>query len=121
MKQHVDKADLIGEFKDDDGVVQKKVNKWNQIYDFTKKEDGSLNFKTIGPSEFKIIDYKSIKSDLVLSEINLIEEKDYLFELSVDFGGTLANNAEKVADSLMAFDIRTGASAAQDAFEKKEA
>ena len=44
LKQHVDKADLIGTFTDDDGKVQQKVNKWSQIYDFTKKDDGSLNF-----------------------------------------------------------------------------
>jgi hypothetical protein len=49
LKQHVDKAQLIGEFTDDDGVIQKKVNKWSQIYDFTKKEDETLNYQLLKP------------------------------------------------------------------------
>jgi hypothetical protein len=44
LKEQVVKASLIGEFTDDDGVIQKKVNKWNQIFDFTKREDEKLNF-----------------------------------------------------------------------------
>ena len=48
-------------------------------------------------------------------------DKDYLFELNIDYGGKLSNEVTKAADSLMAFDIKTGASAAQEAFDKKEA
>ncbi len=35
-----------------------KQNKWNQIFDFTKKEDASMNFKFINEKDFKIINYK---------------------------------------------------------------
>jgi hypothetical protein len=39
---------------------------------------------------------------------------DFLFELPVEFGGSLdINLLEKPKDSLMAFDIRTGLQAAQ--------
>ena len=37
---------------------------------------------------------------------------DYLYELNIDYGGSLSNEVIKTADSLMAFDIRTGAQAA---------
>ena len=116
LRQHVDKAELIGEFTDDDGVVQKKVNKWSQIYDFTKREDDALNFKLLDPSEFKIINCNSVNDKLQMNDDVTDEEKDYLYELNVDYGGSLSNEVVKAADSLMAFDIKTGAKAAQEAF-----
>jgi hypothetical protein len=36
-------------------------------------------------------------------------DPEFLFELPIEFGGTLASNQTKVADSLMAFDIKMGA------------
>ena len=48
----MDTAELIGNFTDDDGIIQQKVNKWSQIYDFTKKDDGSLNFELLSPKDF---------------------------------------------------------------------
>ena len=116
LRQHVDKAELIGEFTDDDGVVQKKVNKWSQIYDFTKREDDALNFKLLDPSEFKIINCNSVNDKLQMNDDVTDEEKDYLYELNVDYGGSLSNEVVKAADSLMTFDIKTGAKAAQEAF-----
>ena len=47
---------------------------------------------------------------------NFATDKDYLYELSTDYGGSLSNEVVRAADSLMAFDIRTGAQAAQEAF-----
>ena len=52
LEQHAVAADLVGEFKDDDGVVQTKVNHWSQIFDFTKREDGELNYIIMPPSNF---------------------------------------------------------------------
>ena len=55
LQEHAVAADLVGEFTDDDGVVQKKVNHWSQVFDFTKREDGEPNYSLIQPSEFEII------------------------------------------------------------------
>ena len=106
----MDKAELIGNFTDDDGIIQQKVNKWSQIYDFTKKNDGSLNYKLLEPSDFELINYKIVNKDLILEDVQV--DKDYIFELNVDYGGTLSNKVVKTADGLMAFDIKTGADAA---------
>jgi hypothetical protein len=57
---------------------------------------------------------------LNISEDQDFQDREYLYELNVDYGGSLSNQVVKVADSLMAFDIKTGAQAAQKAFEKKE-
>jgi len=40
-------AKIVGEFKDDEGTTMMKVNKWNQIFDFTTKPDGTKNYKLI--------------------------------------------------------------------------
>lgn len=36
LEKHTELAVLLGTFKDDEGVVQKKFNRWNTIHDFTK-------------------------------------------------------------------------------------
>lgn len=46
---------------------------------------------------------------------------EFVFELPKEYGGSLDSKDVKTAkDSLMAFDITTGAQAAQEAFEAKE-
>ena len=47
LEKHALAADLVGEFTDDDGVIQTKVNHWSQVFDFTKREDGELNYSLI--------------------------------------------------------------------------
>ena len=47
LKKHALAADVVGEFTDDDGIVQTKINKWSQVFDFTKREDGELNYTLI--------------------------------------------------------------------------
>ena len=117
LKEQSDKADLVGTFTDDDGVLQTKSNKWNQIYDFTTKAGGD-NFSVVPPEAFQVIDAANlIPQELVLEPT---AHMDYLFELPVEYGGTLVQQA-KAKDSLMAFDIRTGAQAAEDAFRQMEA
>ena len=64
LESHAIAADLVGEFTDDDGVIQIKVNHWLSVFDFTKREDGELNYNLIQPSDFKIIDYFSINESL---------------------------------------------------------
>lgn len=55
LKSHSETSVLLGEYVDDEGVTQTKVNKWNLIFDFTKNSDGSENFKLISPNDFRII------------------------------------------------------------------
>ena len=104
LKHHADKADLLGSFTDDDGVVQQKVNKWKRIFDFTKNDDGELNFSLLKPAEFKVVDAKDLIGDRQLEETG--EDEDFIFELPVDFGGSLADDgAEAAKEGMMAFDI----------------
>ena len=44
LRQHAEAAELIGEYKDEEGNMQKRVNKWNCVFDFTKRDDGQLNY-----------------------------------------------------------------------------
>jgi hypothetical protein len=46
-------------------------------------------------------------------------ENDWIFELPLDFGGTLSNKYKAQIDSLMAFDINTGMEVAQKAYEER--
>lgn len=55
LEEHVLKADLIGDFTDDDGVLQTKYNHWKDVFDFSKREDGVPNYKLIEKSDFKIL------------------------------------------------------------------
>ena len=54
LEEHSTAAKITGEFKDDEGTLMTKVNKWNQIFDFTKKSDGTENYKFIEASNFKV-------------------------------------------------------------------
>ena len=45
LKQHSVLAEVIGDFKDDSGTMVTKTNKWNLIFDFTKRDDGALNYE----------------------------------------------------------------------------
>lgn len=110
---HAEAANIMGQFTDDDGEVQDKVNHWNQVHDFTPKEEGGLNYELIDPTEFATVQPKDIKEDIE------IEEGEFIFELPIDFGGTLSNETKGHKDSLMAFDIKTGAAEAQAAYEAK--
>jgi len=50
-----------------------------------------------------------------------MNDSEFIFELPKEFGGNLDSSAAPTAkDSLMAFDIRTGAAEAQKAFEEKD-
>jgi len=49
LESHSTKANIIGESKDEDGNIQKKVNKWNQVFDFTKQAQED-NFKFVNPN-----------------------------------------------------------------------
>ena len=60
LKEHAVAGNLIGEFTDDDGVVQTKVNKWNLVHDFTKREDATLNYGLVTPEEFKFVELKDL-------------------------------------------------------------
>lgn len=115
LKEHTVLANLVGEFTDDDGVVQKKVNKWNLVHDFTKPEDDSKNYKLVTPEEFNFVDLKDLNPDI---SVEAGEDADWIFEYPVEFGGTLANNKLAVADSLKAFDIKDGKAAAQEYLEQ---
>ncbi len=73
------------------------------MFDFTKKEDGELNYKIMDPSNFALITPSDINPEIQLGE------RIWIFELPIDCGGTLSNEDKKQVDSLMAFDITTGA------------
>ena len=85
-------------------MVQTKVNHWSQVFDFTKREDVELNYSLIQPSDFTLADFSTVNPSL-----NIPSKNDFLFDLPVQFGGTLESSNQVVKDSLMAFDIKTGA------------
>lgn len=91
------------------------MNRWNQIHDFTKPEDGTQNWDVCNSDEWALVSPKDVKEDLE------IEAGDWIFEYSNTFaGGTLEElYAAKTKDSLMAFDIKTDAKQAQFEFEAK--
>ena len=87
LKQHATEADLIGTFKDDEGIEHDKVNKWNQIFDFTENEDGKKNQALLSPKNFTLVNYKTIVPDLEIEG-----NDEFLFELPMQYGGTLDTN-----------------------------
>ena len=89
LKEHSLAADIVGEFTDDDGVVQKKINKWNLVFDYTKREDAQLNFSLIQQDQFKLLNLSEINSSLVVEKG---EDPDFIFELPIEFGGSLKSN-----------------------------
>lgn len=110
LQQHSDKADLTGSFTDDDEKMQVKYNHWDQIFDFTKKDEGA-NFKLVTPDQFKFVTVSELLPDF---DSNLWGESnsDWIFDLPTEFGGSLEKAATPAKDGLMAFDIKTGAEAA---------
>ena len=96
-------------------MTQTKVNKWNLIFDFTEKVDGP-NFQLMKADKFKIVDACSL-----VPEIASTSPSDFIFELPVEFGGSLDSAQIKAAkDNLMAFDIRTGAQQAPQLYDQKQ-
>ena len=65
--------------------------------------------------EFYLTDYKTINPSL-----DILGTLEFLFELPMEFGGTLESSSVPIKDSLMAFDIKTGAEEAQKAFDQRE-
>lgn len=47
-------------------------------------------------------------------------DKDFIFEMPVEYGGSLKAQERRANDGLMAFDIKTGAKQAQAKFEQNE-
>ena len=116
LREHAEAADLLGTFVDDDGVTQNKVNKWKRVFDFTKNEDGQLNFSLIKPEEFKVVNAQDLVEDRQFETSGA--DPEFMFELPVEFGGSLANDGTEAAKGgMMAFDIKTDAAEAQRLFE----
>lgn len=47
-------------------------------------------------------------------------DNEFIFDLPEEFGGNLKAQEKRANDGLMAFDIKTGAQAAQAKFDEKE-
>ena len=60
LREHAEAADLIGEYKDDDGIMQKRVNKWNLVFDFTKRDDGKLNYSIQDQKDFDVVTHRDL-------------------------------------------------------------
>ena len=111
LKLHSEKADVVGEFTDDDGVVQKKVNRWNQIHDFTKRTDGKLNYKLLPPGQFSTLYVSDLGVDLPELPEDQKDFTEFLYELPEEYGGSLKESELLEMgrkNGLMAFDITTG-------------
>lgn len=94
LKSHSDQAQLVGTFVDDDGVTQKKVNKWNLIFDFTTNENGKANFKILDANQFKVVHAQELFPEIEFSDYDEHRmDKSFLFELPIEFGGTLAKQS----------------------------
>ena len=99
---------MEGEFKDDDGEVQSRFNHWNQLFDFTKREDGQLNYTIQAPEDWAIVK----PADTLDNDFGA-DSADWIFELPVEYGGTFDSGAvAKAKDNLQTFDIKVGAAAA---------
>ena len=62
------------------------------------------------PSEFHTYDILEIYPEAKFENYNnFVMDKDFIFELPVEFGGSLKAQERKANDGLMAFDIKTGA------------
>ena len=87
LEEHSKLANLLGEYKDDEGKVCQKYNRWNEVHDFTKKADGTLNYKLMDKDEFKI---KTVGELPDMADIDFKGfESDFIFELPKQFGGSL--------------------------------
>jgi len=69
------------------------VNLWNRIFDFTETENGKKNMEILKRSQFKIITNEDILPNTELPIDQNILEPDFLYELPIEFGGTLDINS----------------------------
>ena len=82
-----------------------KVNKWNQIFDFSTKTDGTKNYQLVDASQFKVINIQDLNLNLEMPD----GDDSFIFELPVEFGGTLdISKVAEVKQNMHAFDIKTG-------------
>lgn len=94
--------------------MQKKVNRWNQIHDFTKKSDGQLNYRLLPAAQFSV---QTIEELGVQLDDAPVGDEDFIYELPEEYGGNLKkSDLHDRNNGLMAFDIRTGMQDAQKAF-----
>ena len=108
---------LEGKFTDDDGEVRTRFNHWDQLFDFTKREDGQLNYSLQAPEDFTIA-----KPSETLEKDFGADSDDWIFELPVAYGGTYDSGAQTAAkDNLQTFDITVGAAKAQELFDATQA
>ena len=107
FEDHVKVSDLIGEFKDDDGVVQTRYNHWKEVFDFSKREDGVPNYTLIDKDQFKVVSQDGLLSDVEITGRG--ENPSWIFELPIEYGGTFDHSkVVKAADNLNLHDIKTG-------------
>ena len=107
LEDHVEKAQLCGDFTDDDGVLQTKYNHWKEIFDFSMREDGALNYKLVDKSDFKIQTQDELLSGISIQGAG--SNPSWLFELPLEYGGTFDHSqVVKAADNLNLHDIKTG-------------
>ena len=78
-----------------------------------KEEGEGANYVLVEPEDFNFMSPQDLKEDIS------VEAGEFIFELPIDYGGTLDNDYKAHKDSLMAFDIKTGAEAAQKAYEAR--
>ena len=96
----MDKHAVDAEFPDTE------INKWDLIFDFTKKENGELNYSIVDPKDWKMNKepIEGIEGEPVVT-----------FAYPVRYGGTIPDDAyfgeEKNVDKggMMAFDIKVSA------------
>jgi len=50
LHEHAEKATLLGDFSDEIGIIQPKINKWSQVHDFTPSEEA--NYEVLGADLF---------------------------------------------------------------------
>jgi len=83
-----------------------KCNKWNQIFDFTTKPDGTKNYKLVTASQFKVKNITEVNPDLNMPQGG---NDSFIYELPVEYGGTLdISKIAEVKQNMHAFDIKTG-------------
>ena len=110
LHEHAKKANLLGEFVNDEGVTLPKINKWSQIYDFTQKDDAP-NYSLLESTDWSIVTFEEMGIEDLAPTGE--EDPDFLFELPVEFGGTidadmLAAQSSQHHKGMMAFDIKAG-------------
>ena len=80
------------------------------MFDFTEREDGQKNFEILDPKDFSIFTEQTIANDIEIDTSDNKEDPDFIFELPTEFGGTLdSSQVAKAKESMMTFDIKTGA------------